>query len=158
MCKKYFFIKTLMNLSFNDTLLLHFMVCMCSIIRTLHDCPSQMNDNSLISNSKLTSKSELIFMTVINRFEFICERQSCCVCSAPNHYLNQCWHRSPTYVCGTRERWVNRWNLQVPELQLRWCKLCNQVDRVITGLNWHLLYLPAYGIKKITPSGCTEVS
>ena len=27
----------------------------CFIIRTLHDCPSQMNDNSLISNSKLTS-------------------------------------------------------------------------------------------------------
>ena len=25
------------------------------IIRTLHDCPSQMNENLLISNSKLTS-------------------------------------------------------------------------------------------------------
>ena len=29
------------------------------IIRTLHDCPSQMNENLLISNSKLTSDSEL---------------------------------------------------------------------------------------------------
>ena len=27
---------------------------------TLHDCPSQMNENLLISNSKLTSDSELI--------------------------------------------------------------------------------------------------
>ena len=31
------------------------------IIRTLHDCPSQMNGNLLISNSKLTSDSELIW-------------------------------------------------------------------------------------------------
>ena len=31
------------------------------IIRTLHDCPSQMNENLLISNSKLTSDSELIW-------------------------------------------------------------------------------------------------
>ena len=31
------------------------------IIRTLHDCPSQMNKNLLISNSKLTSDSELIW-------------------------------------------------------------------------------------------------
>ena len=38
-------------------------------IRTLHDCPSQMNENLLISNSKLTSDSE-----------FICEGQSCRVC------------------------------------------------------------------------------
>ena len=30
-------------------------------IRTLHDCPSQMNSNLLISNSKLTSDSELIW-------------------------------------------------------------------------------------------------
>ena len=30
-------------------------------IRTLHDCPSQMNENVLISNSKLTSDSELIW-------------------------------------------------------------------------------------------------
>ena len=30
-------------------------------IRTLHDCPSQMNENLLISNSKLTSDSELIW-------------------------------------------------------------------------------------------------
>ena len=30
------------------------------VIRTLHDCPSQMNENLLISNSKLTSDSELI--------------------------------------------------------------------------------------------------
>ena len=30
------------------------------LIRTLHDCPSQMNENLLISNSKLTSDSELI--------------------------------------------------------------------------------------------------
>ena len=33
----------------------------CIIIRTLHDCPSQMNENLLISNSKLTSDSELIW-------------------------------------------------------------------------------------------------
>ena len=31
------------------------------VIRTLHDCPSQMNENLLISNSKLTSDSELIW-------------------------------------------------------------------------------------------------
>ena len=31
------------------------------IIRTLHDCPSQMNENLLINNSKLTSDSELIW-------------------------------------------------------------------------------------------------
>ena len=30
-------------------------------IRTLHDCRSQMNENLLISNSKLTSNSELIW-------------------------------------------------------------------------------------------------
>ena len=30
-----------------------------SAIWTLHDCPSQMNENLLISNSKLTSDSEL---------------------------------------------------------------------------------------------------
>ena len=30
-------------------------------IRTLHDCPSQMNESLLISNSKLTSDSELIW-------------------------------------------------------------------------------------------------
>ena len=30
------------------------------VIRTLHDCPSQMNETLLISNSKLTSDSELI--------------------------------------------------------------------------------------------------
>ena len=30
-------------------------------IRTLHDCLSQMNENLLISNSKLTSDSELIW-------------------------------------------------------------------------------------------------
>ena len=30
-------------------------------IRTLHDCPPQMNENLLISNSKLTSDSELIW-------------------------------------------------------------------------------------------------
>ena len=30
-------------------------------LRTLHDCPSQMNENLLISNSKLTSDSELIW-------------------------------------------------------------------------------------------------
>ena len=30
-------------------------------IRTLHDCPSQMNENLLISNSKLDSDSELIW-------------------------------------------------------------------------------------------------
>ena len=30
-------------------------------IRTLHDCPSQMNENLLISKSKLTSDSELIW-------------------------------------------------------------------------------------------------
>ena len=32
-----------------------------NIMRTLHDCPSQMNENLLISNSKLTSDSELIW-------------------------------------------------------------------------------------------------
>ena len=32
-----------------------------NIIRTLHDCPSQMNENLLISNNKLTSDSELIW-------------------------------------------------------------------------------------------------
>ena len=31
-------------------------------IRTLHDCPSQMNENLLISNSKLTSDNELIWL------------------------------------------------------------------------------------------------
>ena len=40
--------------------------CLCwkiikFVIRTLHDCPSQMNENLLISNSKLTSDSELIW-------------------------------------------------------------------------------------------------
>ena len=32
-----------------------------SVIRTLHDCPSQVNENLLISNSKLMSDSELIW-------------------------------------------------------------------------------------------------
>ena len=32
-----------------------------NVIRTLHDCLSQMNENLLISNSKLTSDSELIW-------------------------------------------------------------------------------------------------
>ena len=32
------------------------------IIRTLHDCPSQMNENLLISNSKLPSDSESIWL------------------------------------------------------------------------------------------------
>ena len=32
-----------------------------NVIRTLHDCPSQMNENLLISNSKFTSDSELIW-------------------------------------------------------------------------------------------------
>ena len=32
------------------------------VIRTLHDCPSQMNENLLISNSKLTSDGELIWL------------------------------------------------------------------------------------------------
>ena len=32
-----------------------------NVRRTLHDCPSQMNENLLISNSKLTSDSELIW-------------------------------------------------------------------------------------------------
>ena len=31
------------------------------VIRTLHDCPSEMKENLLISNSKLTSDSELIW-------------------------------------------------------------------------------------------------
>ena len=31
------------------------------VIRTLNDCPSQMNENLLINNSKLTSDSELIW-------------------------------------------------------------------------------------------------
>ena len=34
---------------------------MAYVIRTLHDCPSQMNENLLISNSKLTSDSDLIW-------------------------------------------------------------------------------------------------
>ena len=34
---------------------------MQSVIRTLHDCPSQMNENLLIRYSKLTSDSELIW-------------------------------------------------------------------------------------------------
>ena len=40
--------------------LFYFISCIY-IIRTLHDCPSQMNENLLISNSKLTSDSELIW-------------------------------------------------------------------------------------------------
>ena len=39
-------------------LLADMLIC---VIRTLHDCPSQMNENLLISNSKLTSDSELIW-------------------------------------------------------------------------------------------------
>ena len=35
--------------------------CRKFVIRTLHDCPSQMNENLLISNGKLTSDSELIW-------------------------------------------------------------------------------------------------
>ena len=31
------------------------------VIRTLHDCPSQMNENLLTSNNKLTSDSELFW-------------------------------------------------------------------------------------------------
>ena len=42
----------------------HIAICevySCIIIRTLHDCLSQMNESLLISNSKLTSDSELIW-------------------------------------------------------------------------------------------------
>ena len=38
-----------------------FIVTLPIVIRTLHGCPSQMNENLLISNSKLTSDSELIW-------------------------------------------------------------------------------------------------
>ena len=40
-------------------------------IRTLHDCPSQMNENLLITVN---------LVTLINKFEFICAGQSCWVC------------------------------------------------------------------------------
>ena len=29
--------------------------------------------------------------------------------SGPGHYLNQCWLSSPTHICGTRGRWVKRY-------------------------------------------------
>ena len=34
-------------------------------------------------------------------------RQWLVACSAPSHYLNQCWPSWLTHICGTRGRWVN---------------------------------------------------
>ena len=53
-------------------------MCRCIVIRTLHDCPSEMNENLLISNSKLMNDSDN--RALINKFSFICEGQSCWVC------------------------------------------------------------------------------
>ena len=40
---------------------IHALTSMVTATRTLHGCPSQMNENLMISNSKLTSDSELIW-------------------------------------------------------------------------------------------------
>ena len=40
---------------------INIVLCFVVVMRTLHDCLSQMNENLLISNSKLTSDSELIW-------------------------------------------------------------------------------------------------
>ena len=47
--------------SFIPHLIMDIITIPCWDIRTLHDCPSHMNENLLISNSKLTSDSELIW-------------------------------------------------------------------------------------------------
>ena len=64
------------------------------IIRTLHDCPSQMNENLLISNSKLTSDSELIWWRQSkNLSSFVRDSHVGCVLynGKDNHYKKRSW-------------------------------------------------------------------
>ena len=65
-----------------------------SDIRTLHDCPSQMNENLLISNSKLTSDSELIWWRLsTNLSSFVRDSHVWCVLynGKDNHYQIHSW-------------------------------------------------------------------
>ena len=64
------------------------------VIRTLHDCPSQMNENLLISNSKLTSDSELIWWRYwTNLSSFVRDSHVGCVLynGKDNHYQIRSW-------------------------------------------------------------------
>ena len=64
------------------------------VIRTLHDCPSQMNENLLISNSKLTSDSELIWWRQsTNLSSFVRDSHVGCVLynGKDNHYQIRSW-------------------------------------------------------------------
>ena len=66
----------------------------CLTIRTLHDCPSQMNENLLISNSKLTSDSELIWWRLsTNLSSFVRDSHVGCVSynGNDNHYQIRSW-------------------------------------------------------------------
>ena len=74
------------------------MGCHCNslnfIILTLHDCPSQMNENLLISNSKLTSDSELIWWRLsTNLSSFVRDSYVGCVLynGKDNHYQIRSW-------------------------------------------------------------------
>ena len=46
-------------------------------------------------------------------------------CSAPSHYLNQCWPSSLTQTYGPREKWVNEVVLHT--ISLEFSKLCEQM-------------------------------
>ena len=64
------------------------------VIRTLHDCPSQMNENLLISNSKLTSDSELIWWRwSTNLSSFVRDNHAGSVLynGKDNHYQIRSW-------------------------------------------------------------------
>ena len=63
-------------------------------IRTLHDCPTQMNENLLISNSKLTSDSELIWLRwSTNLSSFVRDSHAGCVLynGKDNHHQIRSW-------------------------------------------------------------------
>ena len=67
---------------------------LCFVIRTLHDCPSQMNENLLISISKLTSDSELIWWHLsTNLNSFVRDSHVGCVLynGKDNHYQIRSW-------------------------------------------------------------------
>ena len=67
---------------------------LCCVIRTLHDCPSQMNENLLISNSKLTSDSELICWRLsTNLSSFVRDSHVGCVLynGKDNYYQIRSW-------------------------------------------------------------------
>ena len=58
-------------------------------------------------------------------------------CSAPSHYLNQCWHNWLTHICGTRGRWVKGHDMEWP-LSKNWENLTKV--RLTDILSWKNQY------------------